>query len=204
MPHRPDLVCSLRFIGEDDILDRLTSDCASNNDEPPKVECDCCTECYVGTGETLAISVSDPPTKDLSEVSDPPTASPVIVSDPPTVAPVTPDPSSAPVSDPPTVSMVSDPSPSPAPTLSSKQVGETNPPAPLVTRWTPSQEATVSPEAEPDVEPDEGSSVTPEAKISTEDSSTPGTRNEIQTDIGHDSNDWHEYAYREEAEIGQQ
>ena len=99
LPHRPDLVCSLRFIGEDDILDRLTSDCVSNNDEPPKVECDCCTECYVGTGKTLAISVSDPPTKDLSEVSDPPTASPVIVSDPPTVAPVTPDPSSAPVSD---------------------------------------------------------------------------------------------------------
>ena len=173
MPHRPDLVCSLRFVGEDDILDRLTSDCASNNDEPPKVECDCCTECYVGTGETLKVPESDPPTKGPSEVSDPPTALPV--SDPPTATPVT---------------------PSPSPTLST--VDETTYPPTLDFTVLNQQEGSVSPDVESDAEPEEETSAAPEEETPAKTSSIPGARNEI-----HSSNDWREYAYGEEAENGQ-
>ena len=76
IPQRPDLICSLRYLGEDDVLDRLTSDCASSGDVAAKVECDCCTQCYVGVGtdETPAISsTSSPPST--------PTASPTVKAD---------------------------------------------------------------------------------------------------------------------------
>ena len=181
MPHRPDLVCSLRFIGEDDILDRLTSDCASNNNEPPKVDCDCCTDCFVGAGETLMVPLSDPRTKALSEVSDPPTASPV--SGPPTAAPVTPSP-------PPTLIEVDESTF--APTLDFTVLNQ--------------QEGSVSPEAESDAQPEEESSAAPvdlvEDETPAEESSTPGARNEVQID--RDSNDWYQHVYGEEAGSGQQ
>ena len=41
-----EFVCVLRYNGEDDVLAHLTADCASSGNDPPKVECDCCTECY--------------------------------------------------------------------------------------------------------------------------------------------------------------
>jgi len=183
MPHRPDLVCSLRFIGEDDILDRLTSDCASNNNAPPKVECDCCTECFVGAGEILTVPVSNPPTKGPPEESDPPTASPV--SGPPIAAPVTPSP-------PPTLIEVDESTF--APTLDFTVLNQ--------------QEGSVSPEAKSDAEPEEESSAAPEDLVEdetpAEESSTPGARNEVQNDTDRDSNDWYQHVYGEEAGGGQQ
>ena len=76
IPQRPDLICSLRYLGEDDVLDRLTSDCASSGDVAAKVECDCCTQCYVGVGtdETPAISSTSSPSRT-------PTASPTVKED---------------------------------------------------------------------------------------------------------------------------
>ena len=76
IPQRPDLICSLRYLGEDDVLDRLTSDCASSGDVAAKVECDCCTQCYmgVGTDETPAISSTSSPPRT-------PTASPTVKED---------------------------------------------------------------------------------------------------------------------------
>ena len=183
MPHRPDLVCSLRFIGEDDILDRLTSDCASNNDEPPKVDCDCCTECYVGGGETLTVPVSDPPTKGPPEESDPPTASPV--SGPPTAAPVT---------------------PSPPPTLI--EVDESTFAPNIYFTVLNQQEGSVSPEEKSDAEQEEKSSAAPEDLVvdetPAEEPSTPGARNELQNGTNRDSNDWYQHVYGEEEGSGQQ
>ena len=92
MLRRPEFVCSLRYLGEDDILDRLTSDCASNSDGVPvKVQCDCCTECYVSTDDLpTAASLTLPgPTVAKTGETNAPTISPTsktdIVSGTPTV-----------------------------------------------------------------------------------------------------------------------
>ena len=91
MLRRPELVCSLRYLGEDDVLDRLTSDCASNGDVPAKVECDCCTECYVSTNDlpTEASLTLPGPTVTKTGETNAPTISPTsktdIVSGTPTV-----------------------------------------------------------------------------------------------------------------------
>lgn len=72
------MICSLRYLGEDDVLDRLTSDCASSGDEPPKIECTCCTECY-GTDETkmtFSIPTSPSPTAAKPIKTNLPTAFP--------------------------------------------------------------------------------------------------------------------------------
>ena len=91
MLRRPEYVCSLRYLGEDDVLDRLTSDCASNGDVPAKVECDCCTECYVSTDDLpteASLTLPDPTVAKIGETNVPtisPTSKTDIVSGTPTV-----------------------------------------------------------------------------------------------------------------------
>jgi hypothetical protein len=78
MPHRPDLICSLKFVGEDDVLERLTADCASDGDAPPKVECACCTECYGRADGNPVIRSLPPPPPTVTKPDDTnvPTTSP--------------------------------------------------------------------------------------------------------------------------------
>lgn len=70
MLRRPDLICSLRYLGEDDVLDRLTSDCASSDDEPPKIVCECCTECYVSADDLPTLASLTLPNPEVDKISE--------------------------------------------------------------------------------------------------------------------------------------
>jgi len=181
----PDFVCSLRFVGEDDVLDRLTSDCASNNDDPPKVECDCCTECFVGIGETLVVPPPSPsPTFSKLDDTNPPTPFPTSEAN--------------------TILTIKKPT-----ATGNKRMGS-------VDFTILSQEGALSPEVEtdgaesPEVETEaEGSTPATSEELvenetpAEEDTSTPGARDEIQSGIGRDSNDWYEILYGEQIDNGQ-
>jgi len=87
----PEFVCVLRYNGEDDVLAYLTADCASSGNDPPKVECSCCTECYPFT--TLSDLNADAPTTLTPSLS--PTVATVDLSESPTISSLTKDNTSA-------------------------------------------------------------------------------------------------------------